>query len=157
MGDADRNATRQLAGELRRDEGEHDERPARGDHGAGATGDDGGLGNPSNPRLEGRGPGVRAEPGDAGARDGEGAARGASTLRNPWSNPDWIPCRVPGSDEIIWRPVEPGTFPLASRVPGRVGMLRGYGNSIVPQVAAAFLEAVMAELGIAPVASTPEP
>ena len=39
------------------------------------------------------------------------------------------------------RPVEPGTFPLAHGVPGRVGLLRGYGNAIVPQVAAAFIEA----------------
>lgn len=31
--------------------------------------------------------------------------------------------------------------PLASGVPGRVGLLRGAGNAIVPQVAAAFIEA----------------
>jgi len=39
------------------------------------------------------------------------------------------------------RPVEPGSFPLAHGVPGRVGLLRGYGNAIVPQVAATFIEA----------------
>ncbi len=39
------------------------------------------------------------------------------------------------------RPVEPGTFPLAHGVPHRVGLLRGYGNAIVPQVAAAFIQA----------------
>lgn len=33
--------------------------------------------------------------------------------------------------------------PLASRVPARVGRLRGYGNSIVPQLAAEFIKAVM--------------
>ena len=32
-------------------------------------------------------------------------------------------------------------FPLAHKIPGRVGLLRGYGNAIVPQVAAAFIEA----------------
>ena len=42
-----------------------------------------------------------------------------------------------------WRPVEPGTFPLAHGVPGRVGLLRGYGNAIVPQVAALFIRSVM--------------
>ena len=31
-------------------------------------------------------------------------------------------------------------FPLAHGVPGRVGLLRGYGNAIVPQVAQAFIE-----------------
>lgn len=32
--------------------------------------------------------------------------------------------------------------PLAHGVPNRVGLLRGYGNAIVPQVAATFIEAV---------------
>ncbi len=41
------------------------------------------------------------------------------------------------------RRVEPGSFPLAHGVPGRVGLLRGYGNAIVPQVAAAFVRAFM--------------
>jgi DNA (cytosine-5)-methyltransferase 1 len=41
------------------------------------------------------------------------------------------------------RRVEPGTFPLAHGVPGRVGLLRGYGNAIVPQVAQAFIEAFL--------------
>jgi DNA (cytosine-5)-methyltransferase 1 len=33
-------------------------------------------------------------------------------------------------------------FPLAGKVEGRVGLLKGYGNAIVPQVAAAFLRAI---------------
>lgn len=41
------------------------------------------------------------------------------------------------------RPVEPGTFPLANGIPARVGRLRGYGNAIVPQVAAEFVKAFM--------------
>lgn len=39
--------------------------------------------------------------------------------------------------------VEPGTFPLADGVPARVGRLRGYGNAIVPQVAAKFIKAFL--------------
>lgn len=33
--------------------------------------------------------------------------------------------------------------PLAVNVPGRVGMLKGYGNAIVPQVAATFIQAAI--------------
>jgi hypothetical protein len=47
---------------------------------------------------------------------------------------DLIPCRDGKA-----RRVESGTFPLAHGVPGRVGLLRGYGNAIVPQVAAEFI------------------
>lgn len=55
-----------------------------------------------------------------------------------WTNCDWIACRDGKA-----RPVEPGTFPLAHGVSGRVGLLRGYGNAIVPQVAAEFIKAVI--------------
>jgi len=41
------------------------------------------------------------------------------------------------------RRIEPGTFPLAHGVSGRVGLLRGYGNAIVPQLAAEFIEATL--------------
>ena len=51
-----------------------------------------------------------------------------------WSRFDLIPCRDGKA-----RRVESGTFPLAHGVPGRVGLLRGYGNAIVPQVAAQFI------------------
>lgn len=37
----------------------------------------------------------------------------------------------------------PGVFPLAHGVPGRVGRLRGYGNAIVPEIAATFIKAYM--------------
>ena len=39
------------------------------------------------------------------------------------------------------RLVEPGIFPLAHGIPNRVGVLRGAGNAIVPQVAAEFIRA----------------
>ena len=56
----------------------------------------------------------------------------------PWADLEWLPC----SDGKA-RPTQPGLFPLAHGVPGRVGRLRAYGNAIVPQVAAEFIGAVM--------------
>lgn len=41
------------------------------------------------------------------------------------------------------RRIEPGTFPLVAGFPGRVDLLRGYGNSIVPQCAAEFIRAFL--------------
>nr|UWI32915.1 MAG: C-5 cytosine-specific DNA methylase [Bacteriophage sp.] len=55
-----------------------------------------------------------------------------------WSDADWLGCR-----DGKFRPVEPGTFPLANGISARVGRLRGYGNAIVPQVAAEFIKAFM--------------
>ena len=55
-----------------------------------------------------------------------------------WDVCDWLPCR-----DGKWRPVEPGTFPLAHGVSNRVGRLRAYGNAIVPQVAAQVIQAYM--------------
>jgi hypothetical protein len=69
-----------------------------------------------------------------------GDDRQGSTCQNNsiWGTPDWLFCR-----DGKWRPVESGTFPLADGIPGRVGLLRGYGNAIVPQVAAEFITAFM--------------
>jgi DNA (cytosine-5)-methyltransferase 1 len=53
-----------------------------------------------------------------------------------WGDFDLIPC-LDGKA----RRIESGTFPLAHGVPGRMGRLRGYGNAIVPQVAAEFIKA----------------
>jgi len=55
-----------------------------------------------------------------------------------WDDPDWLFCR-----DGKWRPVESGTFPLANGLPARVGRLRGYGNAIVPQVAAEVIKVLM--------------
>lgn len=74
-----------------------------------------------------------------------GLLNGAGTENNTanphhgfWSDADWLGCR-----DGKFRPVEPGTFPLANGIPARVGRLRGYGNAIVPQVAAEFIKAFM--------------
>jgi len=55
-----------------------------------------------------------------------------------WRDADWLYCR-----DGKWRPVEPGTFPLAHGAPARVGRLRGYGNAINAEVATAFIEAYL--------------
>ncbi len=59
---------------------------------------------------------------------------------NFWSDSRSIKCRDGKSRRI---PFEPSLFPLAPRVPGRVGLLRGAGGSIVPQVAAEFIKAYL--------------
>lgn len=61
---------------------------------------------------------------------------GQVSLPSLWGDADWLKCADGKA-----RPVESGTFPLAARVPNRVGRLRGYGNAIVPQVAAEFIKA----------------
>ena len=55
-----------------------------------------------------------------------------------WDGCIWLPCRDGKA-----RPIEPGVEPLAHGVPSRVELLRGYGNAIVPQVAAAFVKALI--------------
>lgn len=48
-----------------------------------------------------------------------------------WRDADWLFCR-----DGKWRPAGAGIQPLAHGVSGRVGLLRGAGNAIVPQAAA---------------------
>lgn len=75
----------------------------------------------------------------AGLLNGAGAENIAANPHHSfWSDADWLGCR-----DGKFRPVEPGTFPLANGIPARVGRLRGYGNAIVPQVAAEFIKAFM--------------
>jgi hypothetical protein len=97
----------------------------------------------------------RQQPQDGGLRDlerhlADGAGTGIDDrLRDValwpgptnglWRDADWIFCR-----DGKWRPVEPGTFPLAHGAPARVGRLRGYGNAINAEAAVAFIEAAMA-------------
>lgn len=116
----------------------------------------GGLGNTNVTRLERLG-------GNDGAAGRERATRPAAAsglhlraleVNGFWRDADWLLCR-----DGKWRPVEPGTFPLvdgaAARMgrvePGvarvassnRVGRLKGYGNAINAQAAAAFIRAYM--------------
>jgi DNA (cytosine-5)-methyltransferase 1 len=90
-------------------------------------------------------------------RGGDGVARLAE-LAEGWREIEWLSCADGKA-----RPTQPGIFPLVAGLPeglvrggdrsmapdadqsaeGRVMRLRGYGNSIVPQVAAAFVRAAM--------------
>lgn len=62
--------------------------------------------------------------------------RGPRPTNGHWRDADWLFCR-----DGKWRPVEPGTFPLAHGASARLGRLRGYGNAIVAPQAQAFIEA----------------
>ena len=55
-----------------------------------------------------------------------------------WADTEWLYCR-----DGKYRAVEPGTFPLVTGTPARVGSLRGYGNALCAPVAQAFIEAYM--------------
>ncbi len=55
-----------------------------------------------------------------------------------WRDADWLFCR-----DGKWRPVEPGTFPLAHGAPARVGRLRAYGNALTLGQAQIFIECLM--------------
>ncbi len=111
----------------------------------------GGLGHADSARLALR---VRVA-GDDGAASGAAEREAAIAAGSPMEYPTsvrWVEWRPEsgwrgaelrcGSDGRS-RPIEPGLEPLAYGVPARVGRLRGYGNAIVPQVAAEVIAAYM--------------
>lgn len=95
----------------------------------GRCSDVGRLGNPNDPRPQGRSL-------NAGEHADQQLTWRPSKLG--WANHEWLPC-LDGKK----RRTQPGLFPLAHGVSGRVGKLRAYGNSIVPQVAATFIRAFL--------------
>ncbi|NBW14922.1 MAG: DNA cytosine methyltransferase [Caulobacteraceae bacterium] len=127
LADADRDGRYQAPLD-RRDNTEHHSEPC---------GELGGLADANNTRLEGRaGVSERADQRTSGSNALVG---GTNAPDGPWRDADWLFCR-----DGKWRPVEPGTFPLADRLPARVVRLRGYGNAINPWAAAEFIRAMMA-------------
>jgi hypothetical protein len=54
----------------------------------------------------------------------------------------WVVDGLPGGMDAIG--AASLGFPLAGKIPGRAALLKGYGNSIVPQVAAQFVRAYLA-------------
>ena len=69
----------------------------------------------------------------SGRRD---KSQGSAAAIRPWDTFELLPCTDGKA-----RRIEPGTFPLAHGLPARMVRLRGYGNAIVPQVAAEFVMA----------------
>ncbi len=79
------------------------------------------------------------EPGPQGQHlrgDGAGQRIAGPSGLGFWDDFELIPC-ADGKQ----RRIEPGSSPLAIGIPGRVGLLRGYGNAINPQIAAQFIQA----------------
>ncbi|HHT7404365.1 TPA: DNA cytosine methyltransferase [Raoultella ornithinolytica] len=122
----------------------------------GRSSQNGGLGNTNIAGLEGlgRNDGAAGRERPVGPAAAPGIHLRALEVNGFWRDADWLFCR-----DGKWRPVEPGTFPLvdgaAARMgrvePGvarvassnRVGRLKGYGNAINAQAAAAFILAYM--------------
>lgn len=83
---------------------------------------------------------VRGRQGRSLRPDGEPQERTAKAdaERPGWAGCVTIQCRDGKARRV---PAEPALFPLADGIPGRVGLLRGAGNAIVPETAEAFVRA----------------
>jgi len=121
-------------------------------------GEGGGVGDSASLRFQGR---------NGSSQPEQGTWSGCPA--NFWSDAIWHQCRdgkarrVPpkgqgGLEPLLQRVVDgfPGSldnrrvisdatqgFPLSQGIRGRVGLLKGYGNAIVPELAAEFVKAVM--------------
>lgn len=85
-------------------------------------------------------PGAKTEGGHIRVVNGHIADELKSTgaTGGAWSDVEWLYCR-----DSKLRPAQPGTFPLANGVSGRVAKLRGIGNAIIPPAAAEVISAFM--------------
>lgn len=103
-----------------------------------SSGHAGGLENPDSERRDGEQVCLQRRRSQQGCV--ETAGRGEDCRPDPtngfWRDADWIFCR-----DSKWRPVEPGSQPLVDGIPGRVALLRGYGNAINVELAAQFIQA----------------
>lgn len=81
---------------------------------------------------------------ERGAKSGGRRAVGGCCA-SQWANAELLICTDGKA-----RRIEPSAFPLAHGIPGRVGLLRGYGNAIVPQAAASFVTAYLEATNQAP-------
>lgn len=125
---------------------EHPARDGRQQRGAesgerGAVGGRGDGGALAHADSHGRGQAGRDDASDleadsGWARDRTGHA-GAHDLGATWRDDCFFMSCTDGRKRLV----KSGIFPLAHGFPSRVGLLRGSGNAIVPQAAAAFIQA----------------
>jgi DNA (cytosine-5)-methyltransferase 1 len=94
-----------------------------------------GLGDPIDPRSQGYG-----RPEQQHDTPGRERTERHSASTGFWDDSRPILCRDNKTRRI---PTEPAFQPLAHGLPARVVRLRGYGNAIVPQVAAEFVSAYL--------------
>jgi DNA (cytosine-5)-methyltransferase 1 len=97
----------------------------------------GGMGNADGQGLQKRECDGRIQPEAVGSPSRKTAISRSNSF---WSSAIWHQCRDGKARRIS---PEPALFPLAHGLPGRVGLLRGAGNAIVPQVAQIFIQSVM--------------
>lgn len=94
------------------------------------------------PRQNERAPSGEQPLCDEGGWNHQGVEHAKSVGREEWRpEPGWRSALLRcGSDGYI-RPLESGIEPLAHGIPARMDRLRGYGNAIVPTLAAEFIAA----------------
>lgn len=133
LADADPDRAWQHARELSGDESVDAIRPENGDHAPQHRRAGGGMVDAHSGRLQKRGLKEHVEQqGESRVLpDGSGPGRF-------WQRAEWIECEHGKA-----RRIEPGIVPLVDGFPGRVAQVKGYGNAIVPQVAARFLHAYL--------------
>lgn len=84
-----------------------------------------------------------SEPGRNGAGQ-ERSVTSPGATNGFWAGSNWVLTRaIRVGDSPSLRPVESGSFPLASGSTARVGRLRGYGDAINAQVARYWIESVI--------------
>lgn len=129
----------------------------------GQTGRDGTTGGVWDPQSGRVGSHIRESGENPESQIAPGGSGVPSAIRTPWDDIEWIYCK-----DGKYRPVEPGLEPVVNGVSGRVvirrtgiqsnssfqneekehwynraGALNGFGNAIVPQVAAEFIKTFM--------------
>lgn len=128
LADPSSQRRQQDPGSAPRHEGEDGRQPER-DHELAGDGENGvALGDTVRPDGARLGQvSIQMEPEQEASRSG---------YANPWAGVEFIGCADGKA-----RPIKPEIFPLAHGIPNRVGLLRGAGNAIVPELAAEVIRA----------------
>lgn len=70
--------------------------------------------------------------------DGRDPSFDPGTTRGFWKDAEWLDCL-----DGVSRPAQSKTHPVAARLPGDMGRIRAYGNSINTETAASFIRAAL--------------